>query len=115
VGAGLALRFARRYGPWTHHVASVLYLLGGLGFRYAWVGAGQVSARDDEAVALTARARATVEDTAPDSPRRGRRITDHRERRFTGRPQTRYAEAVGRVTLAVERVVRRLREAGSRR
>jgi formate-dependent nitrite reductase membrane component NrfD len=58
VRAGLALRFARkRGGPWTHHVASVLYLLGGLSFRFAWVEAGRHSAHDDEAVARMARVR----------------------------------------------------------
>jgi hypothetical protein len=52
VRAGLALRFARkRGGPGVHHVASVLYLLAGLLFRYAWVNAGRTSARDDRAVA----------------------------------------------------------------
>jgi Polysulphide reductase, NrfD len=58
VRAGLALRFARRRGgPWTHHLASVLYLLGGLSFRFAWVAAGKTSARDDEAVARMSRVR----------------------------------------------------------
>ena len=57
--AGLALRLARRrVGPWTHHLASVLYLAAGLAYRFAWVGAGRASARDDEAVALMARRRA---------------------------------------------------------
>jgi formate-dependent nitrite reductase membrane component NrfD len=52
VRVGLALRFARaRGGPWVHHVASVLYLLGGLAFRFAWIEAGRNSAHDDEAVA----------------------------------------------------------------
>ncbi len=56
VRAGLALRFARgRAGPWTHHVASGLYVAAGLAFRFAWVGAGRTSARDDEAVARAAR------------------------------------------------------------
>jgi hypothetical protein len=56
VRSGLALRFARRRGgPWTHHVASALYLLGGLSFRFAWVEAGRNSANDDEAVARMAR------------------------------------------------------------
>jgi formate-dependent nitrite reductase membrane component NrfD len=56
VRVGLALRFARRRGgPWTHHVASILYLLGGLSFRFAWVEAGRASAGDDEAVARAAR------------------------------------------------------------
>jgi hypothetical protein len=54
--AGLALRPAReRGGPRVHHVASVLYLLAGLCFRFAWVGAGRTSALDDEAVARMAR------------------------------------------------------------
>src|SRR4051794_23013828 len=55
--AGLALRFARKRGAWVHHLASVLYLLGGLSFRFAWVEAGKTSARDDEAVARMSRVR----------------------------------------------------------
>jgi hypothetical protein len=52
VRVGLALRFARgRGGPWVHNFASVLYLLAGLAFRFAWVGAGRTSALDHEAVA----------------------------------------------------------------
>jgi hypothetical protein len=39
-------------------VASVLYLLGGLSFRFAWIEAGRQSAGDDEAVARMARVRA---------------------------------------------------------
>lgn len=59
VRVGLALRFARgRGGPWVHHVASVLYLLGGLSFRFAWVAAGRDSAHDDEAVARMGRSKA---------------------------------------------------------
>jgi Polysulphide reductase, NrfD len=58
VRGGLALRFARkRGGPWVHHLASALYLLGGLSFRFAWVEAGKTSARDDEAVARMSRVR----------------------------------------------------------
>jgi Polysulphide reductase, NrfD len=58
VRTGLALRFARRRGgPVTHHVASVLYLTAGLMFRYAWVGAGPLSARNDRVVAEMARSR----------------------------------------------------------
>jgi formate-dependent nitrite reductase membrane component NrfD len=57
--AGLSLRAARkRGGPWTHHLASVLYLAAGLAYRFAWVGAGRTSADDDEAVARTARRKA---------------------------------------------------------
>jgi formate-dependent nitrite reductase membrane component NrfD len=50
---GLALQLARR----AQHAASACYLAAGLCFRFAWVGAGRSSARDDEAVARTARAR----------------------------------------------------------
>jgi formate-dependent nitrite reductase membrane component NrfD len=58
IRAGLALRLARQSrGPWTDHAASLLYLAGGLAFRYAWVAAGRASATDDEAVAATARER----------------------------------------------------------
>jgi hypothetical protein len=56
VRGGLALRLLRgRLGARVHHVASVLYLAGGLGFRYAWVAAGHNSATDDDAVARMAR------------------------------------------------------------
>ena len=56
VRAGLALQLARRRGA-TQHVASGLYLAAGLLFRYAWVGAGPPSARDDRVVAEMARSR----------------------------------------------------------
>jgi hypothetical protein len=57
VRAGLAMRALRRpLGPNIHHLASVLYLAAGLMFRYAWVGAGRHSARDDRAVAEMHRA-----------------------------------------------------------
>jgi polysulfide reductase-like protein len=55
VRAGLALQFARR--PALGHVSSVLYLLAGLLFRFAWVKAGPPSARDDRMVAEMARSR----------------------------------------------------------
>jgi DMSO reductase anchor subunit len=56
VQAGLALRLLRRRpGPWVDDVASGVFLLAGLAFRFAWVGAGRTSARDHEAVAMTAR------------------------------------------------------------
>ena len=51
IRCGLALRLARSRGAWVHHVASVLFLLAGLAFRFAWVGAGRTSAHDNEAVA----------------------------------------------------------------
>ena len=58
VRAGLGLRFVRaRTGRPAHDVASVLYLRAGLLVRFAWVGAGKLSARDDERVAEMARGR----------------------------------------------------------
>ncbi len=59
--AGIVSRvFAgRRHGTAASHTASALFLIGGLAFRYAWVHAGRSSAHDDEAVALTARGKAT--------------------------------------------------------
>jgi formate-dependent nitrite reductase membrane component NrfD len=63
VRGGLALRFARaRGGRRVHDLASVMYLVAGLLFRYAWVGAGRHSAEDDAAVAKMARGQATVDD-----------------------------------------------------
>jgi formate-dependent nitrite reductase membrane component NrfD len=73
VRAGLSLRLVRgSAGPWSHHFASAFYLGAGLCFRYAWVEAGKVSARDDEAVARTARARATAAE-----PGAALRVTQH--------------------------------------
>jgi formate-dependent nitrite reductase membrane component NrfD len=55
VATGVALRALRRHGVAVHHVASALYLLSGLAFRYAWVEAGKISAADDHAVARMSR------------------------------------------------------------
>ena len=56
VRGGLTLRAARgRLGPRAHHAASLLYLAGGLAFRYAWVAAGHNSASDDRSVAHMSR------------------------------------------------------------
>jgi hypothetical protein len=58
VRGGLALRFTRsRFGRPEHDVASAMYLLAGLLFRFAWVEAGKINARDDEVVAQMARDR----------------------------------------------------------
>jgi formate-dependent nitrite reductase membrane component NrfD len=56
VRGGLALRLVRGPGgARAHHLASAMYLAGGLAFRYAWVNAGHISATDDDAVARMAR------------------------------------------------------------
>jgi hypothetical protein len=63
VVGGLLAQGARRFlGRRSHDAASVMYLAAALLFRFAWVGAGKQSARDDLAVAKAARGRATVED-----------------------------------------------------
>jgi len=55
---GLAASALRgRLGPRADHAAAALFLGAGLAFRYAWVGAGPISARDDRAVAEMARSR----------------------------------------------------------
>jgi len=71
---GLALRLlGRRGGPWPHHVASVMFMAAALCFRFAWVFSGRSSARDDEAVARMARARATRYE-----PQADLHVVDHR-------------------------------------
>ncbi len=52
----------RRVGPRGRDAAGVLYLAAGLAFRFAWVEAGRASARDDEAVALTARGKVAADE-----------------------------------------------------
>ncbi len=107
VGAGLALRLVRRpLGPRVHHLASTLYLAGGLAFRYAWIEAGKASARDDEAVALMGRGAVTRGD-ALRRPGEARRLASAARRpRHNGRVGAAYAETVRRVSLVVERALR---------
>ena len=50
--AGFGLRAGlRRRDTGPRHVASGLFMLAALLFRYAWVGAGKANARDDRVVA----------------------------------------------------------------
>jgi formate-dependent nitrite reductase membrane component NrfD len=100
VRAGLALRFTRRrFGPWEHHVASLLYLGGGLAFRFAWIEAGKASARDDAAVASMAR--------GTNGRTTARTVSSARPRARESRAGIVYADAVRRLSLAIESVVRR--------
>lgn len=95
--AGLGLRLARRrLGPGAHHAASLLYLGGGLAFRYAWVEAGKASARDDEAVAEAGRGGSRRMASAARPPVGA----GHRLRGA-------YPELVRRASLLAERLVRR--------
>jgi len=98
---GLSTRLiARRVGPRAHDAASLLYLFGGLSFRFAWVYAGKASALDQESVVSLARAR--VGDGACVR-------SESKARRPLPMPgvQRAWGEAVRRVSLGVERVVRR--------
>jgi hypothetical protein len=98
VRAGLMLRFTRR-----GHVPSLLFLAGGLAFRFAWIEAGRASARDDEAVARMARGKATAE-----GGRRTARVrTSAQHAGRDARLPRAYADGVRRLSLAIEHVVRR--------
>jgi hypothetical protein len=110
VGTGVALNLfgPRRVGPLGQNVASVLYLAGGLAFRYAWLEAGRASARDDEAVALMARGGVTADE-------RLRERTEHRVLSDDRPPAgggialaavRAWSVTVGRASLLVERLLR---------
>ena len=106
VRIGLGLRLLRApLGPRAHDVASLCYLGAGLAFRYAWVGAGQVSARDDETVARMARGAVTFDDRLTGGPRGRRLASIARAPRGAGRLAARYPELVRRASLRAERLL----------
>ena len=98
----------RLAGPRAHRIApnlaSIVYLLGGLAFRYAWVEAGKASAADPEAAVATARGTLTM--AHREVPRDAH--TASSVRRPVRLPGIRRAwgETVRRTSLAVERLVR---------
>jgi formate-dependent nitrite reductase membrane component NrfD len=99
---GLSLRLGRkRLGVWEHNIASLLYLGAGLAFRFAWVEAGTHSATDHEAVARTARGKATVDDQVWDGAPPQTRMRSLR-REPVRRSRNLYGEAIRRTSLAVE-------------
>jgi formate-dependent nitrite reductase membrane component NrfD len=109
VRGGLALRLARGRGPWVDHAASVLYIVAGLAFRFAWVEAGKASARDDEANARTARGKATVDDRLRDARGAGPRAESVRREPIPGLAAVRgaYSDGIRRLSLAIERALTR--------
>ena len=109
VAGGLALRLVRApLGPRAHHVASVLYMGGGLLFRYAWVEAGRASAADHEAVAGMARSAGKAEGGDLFERRRGRRVSLGRRVALGRRnPASLYAETIRRLSLLAERLTGR--------
>jgi formate-dependent nitrite reductase membrane component NrfD len=108
VALGLSLRLvARRTGRREHDLASVMYLAGGLAFRYAWVYAGKASAGDYAAVAAMARAPRALPDDR-EEPRSHRALSARRSPLPVPDAARRaYGEAVRRVSLAIERRLRR--------
>jgi formate-dependent nitrite reductase membrane component NrfD len=108
VTLGLSLRLvARRTGPREHDIASVMYLAGGLAFRYAWVYAGRASAADDAAVAAMGRGRRALHDDR-EEVRPHRALSSRRSPlSLPDAARTAYGEAVRRASLAIERRLRR--------
>jgi hypothetical protein len=98
---------ARRTGPREHDLASVMYLAGGLAFRYDWVYAGKASAADDAAVAAMGRGRCAPHDNH-EQPRQQRALSALRSPLpLPDAAQRAYGEAVRRASLAIERRLRR--------
>jgi formate-dependent nitrite reductase membrane component NrfD len=111
VGTGVALNLLgpRRVGTLGQNVASALYLGGGLAFRFAWIEAGKASARDHEAVALTARGRVTADERMREGTEH-RTLSDDRPPAAGGTALAAaraWSRAVGRASLLVERLLRR--------
>jgi hypothetical protein len=109
VSVGLLLpRIARgRARRPAQNLASVLYLAGGLAFRFAWVEAGKASARDDEAVALMARGRLTLDERLRVGAER-RALSEDREPLPATEPVRvlhAWSAAVGKASLVVERLI----------
>ena len=102
VTAGVSSRLMTRWRTGhVHDLASVLYLLGALAFRYAWVEGGKASAADDSDVAAMGRGRHSLQDqtgmpTGPrmaSAPRRPGRL---------GAIARVWTEAVRRISLVAE-------------
>ena len=104
-GIALNLLGVRRTTPLGQHVASILYLAGGLGFRFAWIEAGKASAHHHEAVAAMSR-----ESLTADEGLRRRTVSADREPRTSGAAVAAaraWSGAVGRMSLVVEHLRRR--------
>ncbi len=108
VAVGLSLRLvARRTGAREHDLASVMYLAGGLAFRYAWVYAGKASAGDDAAVAAMGRGRRASDENREEQ---GEQRAESARRSPLALPEPArraWGEAVRRTSLAIERRLRR--------
>jgi hypothetical protein len=97
----IAQVLGRRWTARGDDAASVLFLVGGLAFRFAWVNAGKVSAADHSTVAAFARGRSSPEDhlEVGGDPR----SESKRRRSLRVVPGQRlWGEVIRRVSLAVE-------------
>jgi hypothetical protein len=105
--AAQLLQARRRDGGWSENLASLLFLGGGLAFRYAWVEAGRASAADHEAAAAVGRGRLGSEDglEVGGDPRAE---SLQRPARTALPGQRLWGETVRRISLAVERRLRRV-------
>jgi formate-dependent nitrite reductase membrane component NrfD len=107
VALGISLRvIARRTGPREHELASLMYLVAGLLFRFAWVYAGKASARDDAVVAAMARDRGGPHDDRRQAWRERARSVRRNPLPIPGAARRAYGEVVRRTSLALERRVR---------
>jgi formate-dependent nitrite reductase membrane component NrfD len=103
---GLASQIAcrRRPGRTFEDIASLLFLGGGLAFRFAWVYAGRASAADHEAAAAVGRGRLDLEDEL-EVGLDPRMQSQHRPRRAVPGERL-WGELVRRISLGVERRLR---------
>jgi formate-dependent nitrite reductase membrane component NrfD len=113
VSAGLLLPLlarGRARRP-AQNLASLLYLAGGLAYRFAWIEAGRASAHDHEAVALMARGRATADESLRVGTEQ-HALSDDRPPLADTKPVTAlraWSEVVGRASLIAEGVLKRAR------
>ncbi|HEV3035411.1 MAG TPA: NrfD/PsrC family molybdoenzyme membrane anchor subunit [Solirubrobacteraceae bacterium] len=106
VALGLSLRLlARRTGRREHDIASLMYLVAGLAFRFAWIKAGRASATQHEAVAAMGRGRHTLT-AEQERPRGARRSSKQRTPLRLHSGLGAWSEATRRASLAVERLLR---------
>jgi formate-dependent nitrite reductase membrane component NrfD len=110
---GIALRSAARWSSHPssreHDFASVVYLVGGAGFRFAWLYAGRASATDDAAVAAMGRGWRSLDDKRQDPPRQRTLSTRRSLLPLPDIARRAYGEALRRTSLAIERRLRRTR------
>jgi hypothetical protein len=111
---GLSLQVvARRTGPRADDLASIMYLAGGLAFRFAWVYAGKVSAEDDRAVAAMGRGRRALYEDREEPRGQRARSTRRSQLPLPDIARRAYGEAVRRTSLAIERRLRRRHAPGT--